>query len=148
MNHWFYRFNINRLNLIILILSFQPPWLPRFVCLPFIVKLGTSYFPFDQKYGELIVVNFFPFILFSSPDPKGHVSYCHHWASVCLSITFSHFNQLLWSHRANLNQTLVEWSLDGPLPNLCPVIPTSNLDGHQAKNRKKGGWNFNCPLLL
>jgi hypothetical protein len=32
----------------------------------------------------------------------------------------------------------VEWSLDGPLPNLCPVIQTSNQDGHQAKNRKKG----------
>jgi hypothetical protein len=22
------------------------------------------------------------------------------------------------------------------------VIPTSNQDGHQAKNRKKGGWNL------
>jgi hypothetical protein len=32
----------------------------------------------------------------------------------------------------------VEWSLDGPLPKLCPVIPASNQDGHQAKNRKKG----------
>jgi hypothetical protein len=32
----------------------------------------------------------------------------------------------------------VEWSLDGPLPTLCPVIPTSNQDGHQAKNRKRG----------
>jgi hypothetical protein len=29
------------------------------------------------------------------------------------SVNFSHFNQLLWSHWANLNQTLVEWSLDG-----------------------------------
>jgi hypothetical protein len=28
--------------------------------------------------------------------------------------------------------------LDGPLPKLCPVIPTSNQDGHQAQNRKKG----------
>jgi hypothetical protein len=28
--------------------------------------------------------------------------------------------------------------LDGLLPKLCPVIPTSNQDGHQAKNRKKG----------
>jgi hypothetical protein len=25
---------------------------------------------------------------------------------------------------------------------LCPVIPTSNQDGRQARNRKKGGWNF------
>jgi hypothetical protein len=24
-------------------------------------------------------------------------------------------------------------------PKLCPVIPISNQDGHQAKNRKKGG---------
>jgi hypothetical protein len=36
----------------------------------------------------------------------------------------------------------VEWSLDGPLPELCPEIPTSNQDGHQAKNRKKGGMKF------
>ena len=77
------------------------------------------------------------------------VSYCHHWASVVRpSVNFSHFNQLLWSHWANLNQTLVEWSLDGLLPKMCPVILTSNQDGRQAKNRKKGGWNFNCPLLL
>jgi hypothetical protein len=32
----------------------------------------------------------------------------------------------------------VEWSLDGPLPKLCPVIPTFNQDGHQAENREKG----------
>jgi hypothetical protein len=55
---------------------------------------------------------------------------------------------LLWYYWANLNQTLLKWFLDGPLPNLCPVIPNSNQDGRQARNRKKGGWNFNCPLLL
>ena len=59
----------------------------------------------------------------------------------------SHFN-IFRNHWANCIQTLVEWSLDGPLQKLCPVILTSNQDGHQAKNRKKGGWNFNCPLLL
>jgi hypothetical protein len=36
----------------------------------------------------------------------------------------------------------VEWSLDGPLPKLCPVILTSNQDGHQAKNKKNGGMKF------
>jgi hypothetical protein len=41
----------------------------------------------------------------------------------------------------------MEWFLDGPLPNLCPAIPTSNQDGGQAKNRKKGGLNFDCSLL-
>jgi hypothetical protein len=76
---------------------------------------------------------------FSSPDPKGHASYCHHWASVVRpSVNFSHFNQLLWSHWDNLNQTLVQWSLDGPLPKFCPVITTSNQDGHQAKIEKRG----------
>jgi hypothetical protein len=28
--------------------------------------------------------------------------------------------------------------LDGPLPKLCPVIPISNQDDLQAKNRKRG----------
>jgi hypothetical protein len=27
----------------------------------------------------------------------------------------------------------VEWSLDGPLSKLCPVIPNSNQDGRQAE---------------
>jgi hypothetical protein len=30
----------------------------------------------------------------------------------------------------------VEWSSDGPLPKLCLVLPASNQDGRQAKNRK------------
>jgi hypothetical protein len=51
----------------------------------------------------------------------------------------SHKNLLLRNHWANCNQTLVEWSLDGPLPKLCLVIPTSNQDYRQAKNRKKVG---------
>jgi hypothetical protein len=40
--------------------------------------------------------------------------------------------------------------LDGPLPKLCPVIPTSNQDGRQAKNRKKGNEIFkkSSPLKL
>jgi hypothetical protein len=51
---------------------------------------------------------------------------------------YSHKNLLLRNHWVNCNKTLVEWSLDGPLLNLCLVILTSNQDGHQAKNRKKG----------
>jgi hypothetical protein len=63
----------------------------------------------------------------------------------------SHKNLLLRNHWANYNQTLVEWSLDAPLPKLCLVFPTSNQDGRQAKNRKKAGmklkknlhfWNY------
>jgi hypothetical protein len=33
--------------------------------------------------------------LFSSPDPKDHVRYCHHLASVVRPLTFSYFN-LIW----------------------------------------------------
>jgi len=54
----------------------------------------------------------------------------------------SHKNLLLRNPWANCNQTLVKWSLHGPLPKLCPMIPTSDQDGGQAKNRKKGGWNW------
>jgi hypothetical protein len=50
----------------------------------------------------------------------------------------SHKNLFLRNHGANRNQTLVEWSLDGPLPKMCPVVPSSNQDIRQAKNRKRG----------
>ena len=69
---------------------------------------------------------------------------------VCPSVRPSYvvnFNLLLRNHWANCNQTLVEWYLYGSLPKLCPLIPTSSQDGRQAKNIKKGGWNFNRPLL-
>ena len=81
--------------------------------------------------------------LFSSPGLKAR------WAIVITFrpssvvrrpsvVNISHFNLLLRNHWTNCNQTLVEWSLDGPLSKLCPVIPTSNQDGRQAKNRKRG----------
>jgi hypothetical protein len=50
----------------------------------------------------------------------------------------SHKNLFFRKHWANCNQALVEWSLDSPLPNMCQVIPTSNQDVRQAKNRKMG----------
>jgi hypothetical protein len=31
-------------------------------------------------------------------------------------------NLLLWNYWANLNQTLLKWSLGGPLPKLCPAF--------------------------
>ena len=72
--------------------------------------------------------------IFTSPDPgelMSPLSVRRLSSVVRSSIIFSHFNQLLWCHWANLNQTLVEWSLDGPRPQLCPVIPTSKQDGRQ-----------------
>jgi hypothetical protein len=67
-----------------------------------------------------------------------------------LSVNISHFNLLLRNHWANCNQTLVEWSLGAPPWKMCPVIPTSNQDSHQAKNGKKGDEIFkkSSPLKL
>ena len=33
-------------------------------------------------------------------------------------------DRLLWNHWANLNQTLLKWSLGGPLSKLCPSAPS------------------------
>ena len=38
-------------------------------------------------------------------------------------------NLLLWNYWANLNQTLLKWSLGGPLSKLCPSEPSCIHDG-------------------
>ena len=38
-------------------------------------------------------------------------------------------NLLLWNYCANLNQTLLKWSLGGPLSKLCPSVPSCIQDG-------------------
>jgi hypothetical protein len=55
-----------------------------------------------KKWDSSHVSNY----IFSSPDPKGHVRYCHHLASVVRpssvvrrpSVNFSYFNLLLWNN--------------------------------------------------
>jgi hypothetical protein len=42
-------------------------------------------------------------------------------------------NLLLWNYWANLNQTLLKWSLGGPLPKMCPTFQTSDQDGATAE---------------
>ena len=42
-------------------------------------------------------------------------------------------NLLLWNYWANLNQTLLKWSLGGPLPKFCPAFQTSIQDGHHSR---------------
>jgi hypothetical protein len=37
-------------------------------------------------------------------------------------------------YQPNFAEMILGW----PLPKLCPLIPTSNQDGRQAKNRKRG----------
>jgi hypothetical protein len=43
--------------------------------------------------------------------------------------------KIFFQLQPNFGEMILEW----PLPKLCPVIPTSNQDGRQAKNRKTGG---------
>ena len=53
-------------------------------------------------------------------------------------------NLLLWNYWANLNQTLLKWSLGGPLSKLCPsVCPVSKMAAI-TKNRNFFKW----PKLL
>jgi hypothetical protein len=42
-------------------------------------------------------------------------------------------NLLLWNYWANLNQTLLKWSLSGSLPKLCPAFQISDQDGHHSQ---------------
>jgi hypothetical protein len=56
------------------------------------------------------------------------------WLFEDISI-FSNSGHLEW--RAGLSDTVLKGTHAG-LPKLCPLIPTSNQDGHQAINRKKG----------
>jgi hypothetical protein len=55
-----------------------------------------------------------------------------------LFVRLSTFHILIFSSETTGPIATKLW-WDGPLPKLCPVIPTSNQDGHQAKNRKKVG---------
>jgi hypothetical protein len=67
---------------------------------------------------------------FSSPDPKGHVRYCHHLASVVHPLTFSYFNLSLLERcsQSNFNaHTLIK------------RITQSNWPGFVNYNYKENG---------
>ena len=59
---------------------------------------------------------------------KGHVSFCHHLASV-VRRKLSHLNLLLWDPWTKLNQTWLGWSLGGSRSKLCPTDLPSIEDG-------------------
>ena len=44
----------------------------------------------------------------------------------------SHKNHLVWNQQLNQNQTLMEQSLDGLLPKLCPAVVLFHQDGRQS----------------
>jgi hypothetical protein len=47
-----------------------------------------NFFPFKSQEMVWCFEGISDLIVFSSPDPKGQVSYCHHLASVCCVLTF------------------------------------------------------------
>ena len=44
----------------------------------------------------------------------------------------SHKNHLVWNQQLSQNQTLMEQSLDGPFPKLCPAVTLSHQDGRHS----------------
>ena len=59
--------------------------------------------------------------VFSSPEPKAHLNYCHSAPSVVRPSVgkLSHFRLLLWNHWTEFNETLQEAWSQCPLPSLC-----------------------------
>ena len=99
---------------------------------------GENHRPWASNWYTLSLATASRVHPFSSPGQRP----CELLASV-VRHKLSHLNLLLRNHWANCSQTLVELCLDGPLPTLFPLIPTSHQYGRHAKNR-----NFNCPFLL
>ena len=99
-------------------------------------------------YWQYSKTSFINSIFSSLADPKGHVSYCHHWASVVRPLSFhilinsSEATGPIW--------TKLWWNSPWMVP-LQNCVRWSRLPTKMAaklKIEKKGGWNFNCPLLL
>ena len=56
-------------------------------------------------------------------------------------------NLLLWNYCANLNQTLLKWSLGVPLSKLCPSAPSCIKDGRHDKKIEISLNGQNCSIL-
>ena len=78
------------------------------------------------------------FQLFSSPEPKAQVSYCHSAPSVVRPASvrrpsgvrkLSHFRLLLWNRWTEFNETWQEARSQHPLPSLCFSGRSEKQDG-------------------
>ena len=56
-------------------------------------------------------------------------------------------NVFLWNYSANLNQTLLRWSLGGPFSKLCPSAPSCIQDGRHYLNIEISSNGQNCSIL-
>jgi hypothetical protein len=79
----------------------------------------------DGRSVHLIVLK----KVFSSPGPTVQMSFSHHFVSSHLSsVNFSDFD-LLKNHEVKLDQTLMWYSLNAPLPKVCPLTLPNIKDG-------------------
>ena len=86
------------------------PWYTRWDCL-----------------NVISLVNFYLCYIFSSPEPKAQVSYCHSAPSVVRKL--SHFWLLLWNRLTEFNETWQEAISQRPLPSLCFSGRSEKQDG-------------------
>ena len=88
--------------------------------------------------------------IFSSPEPKARVSYCHSAPSVVRpsGVKFSHFRLLLQNRLMNFDETWYAWSTHGPLQVLLffgQIRPGA--DPGRGRNRSRGVPFFKKLLL-
>ena len=82
-------------------------------------------------------------VIFLAHLAKGHVSFCHHLASVVRpSVNFSHFNLLLWNRLAKWKQTWQEASMWGPSQRLLISSRSVNKHGRHGRFLFLIGWNY------
>ena len=87
----------------------------------------------DAKKVIWPIIKFSTFLL--AHLAKGHVSFCHHLASVVRpsSVNFSHFNLLLWNYQAKFNQTWQGASMWGPLRSLLILSRSDKKHGRHGR---------------
>ena len=85
----------------------------------------------------------------SSPDTKGHESYCYHWASV-IRLSLAFYILINSSKTTGPIWTKLWWNGPwmAPFQNCVRWSWLSTKMATNLKIEKKRGWNFNCPLLL
>ena len=85
-------------------------------------------------YLDVFVVPNILCLVFSSPDSKARVSYCHSAPSVVRPSSvrrkLSHFRLLLWNHRTEFNEAWQEARSQRPLISLCFSGRSEKQDGH------------------
>ena len=85
---------------------------------------------YSTKMYQLLVKTY---PLFSSPEPKARVSYCHSAPFVLrpagVNFKFSHFRLLLWNRWTEFNKTWQEARAQRPLPSLCFSGRSEKQDG-------------------